>query len=237
MYYLPVNTKDSSILAFGKHSAVIWFVIFSYVGLLTLTLSYLISIGYTTSDDVQIARQGFMESYHNAIQAGRLTWVLSTPTGLVSEIQGSIWYAKILRIFWVCALFHATYLLVRERVSISPTLLVLLFPIIFFINDWDHHAFSSYPGLAIYGISCIFYSLHCFNVYLKGGEKGFLILSLGLFCLSFITELFPTLLILLVLYPSGGLKERFKGLLFHFIALILFVYFYFQFTYLIHISN
>lgn len=229
VYHISVSLKKHPILSLGKYSADFWLVIFAYVGLLTLTLSYLVFIGYTTSDDVQIARQGFLEVWGYAQQAGRLTWVLSAPITLFSETQGSIWYSKILRIIWALALFHSAYLLVRERLLVAPTLLVLLFPIIFFLNDWDHHAFSSYPGLVIYGISCFLYSLHCFNIYLNSQKKVFLTLSLVLFCLSFITELFPSLFIFLIFYPSEVLKERVKSSIFHFIALILLVYFYIQF--------
>jgi hypothetical protein len=201
----------------------------AYLTLLSLSFSYLAFIGYTTSDDVQIAEQSFTETFTNAINAGRLTWVISMPSSLLSETQGSIWYSKILRLLWVGALFHSTYLLLREKLSALPAIFVCLFPIVFFVNDLDHHAFSSYPGLAVYALACFLYSLYFFNLYLKSGSKVALIFSCCIFALSFVTELFPTLIFFLVIYPYLIIKKRAIKSFFHFLIFIVFVIAYYQF--------
>ena len=201
----------------------------AYLALVALAFSYLAFIGYTTSDDVQIAEQSFKETFTNAINAGRLTWVISMPSSLLSETQGSIWYSKILRLLWVGALFHSTYLLLRQKLSALPAIFACLFPIIFFLNDLDHHAFSSYPGLAVYALACFLYSLYFFNLYLRAGSKVALIFSGCIFTLSFVTELFPTLIFFLVIYPYVTVKHRTIKLILHFLILIIFIVSYYQF--------
>lgn len=196
---------------------------------MALSLFYLFQIGYTTSDDVQIAQQTFVESYKNAKEAGRLTWVMAMPSGLLSEVQGSIWYSKILRLVWVGALFHAAYLLLREKFAVTPAIFIGLFPAIFFVNDWDHHAFSSYPGLVTYAFACFLYSLHFFNSYINKGSKVALLLSVIFFVLSFVTELFPTLFIFLVLYPSSSPIKRLNKSILHLILILIFLLLYIQF--------
>ncbi len=158
-----------------------------------------------------------------------MTWVIAMPSGILSETQGSIWHSKILRILWVVALFHSTYLLLREKLSALPAIFVCLFPIIFFVNDLAHHAFSSYPGQAVYGFACFLYSLYFFNLYLKAGSRVALILSGCIFTLSFVSELFPTLILFLVIYPYLTIKQRVIKLFLHFLVIIVFIIAYFQF--------
>ena len=204
-------------------------VLAAYIVLFILTFSYLARIGYTTSDDVQIAQQGFVEAFHVAVQAGRLTWLVALPSTILSETQGSLWFAKILRIIWVVTLFHSSYLLLRAKLTPDKSLFVLLFPIIFFINNWDHHAFGAYPGLALYGLSCFFYSIYFLNKYLLQGRQKYQALSCAFFFASFVSELFPTLFIFLLIYPTGPLKNRLKALVPHFFAGLVFYYLYTQF--------
>jgi hypothetical protein len=194
-----------------------------------LTFSYLLFIGYTTSDDVQIARQSFSESFSNALNGGRLTWIIAIPSTLLSETQGDTWYTKLLRFIWVAALFHATYLLLRRFFSIEASLYICTFPIIFFVNDLDHHAFSSYPGLAVYGFVCVFYAIHFFNQFLESDKRFYLAISCWLFSLSFVTELFPTLLIFLLIYPYLGIKKRISNFWVHLLITIIFLLCYLKF--------
>lgn len=201
----------------------------AFLALFVLTFSYLGFIGYTTSDDVQIAEQSFSETFNNAFNAGRLTWIISMPSSLISEIQGNIWYYKILRLAWVGALFHSAYLLLREHLSVQAAIFVSLFPIIFFVNDLDHHAFSSYPGLVVYALACFFYSIYFINLYLRDDNKFYLIFSGLLFFLSFVTELFPTLIIFLLFYPRFNIRKRLIKLIPHLIILITFIISYYQF--------
>ena len=203
--------------------------IIGYCLLLVLTLSYLMRIGYTTSDDVQIAQFTFLEAYQNAIPSGRLTWVTSIPTMIISEISGDLWYRKIFRILWIFALFHSAFLLLRERLAILPSLFVSLIPIVLFRNDWDHHAFNSYPGLVVYGLACYFYSLHIFNLYIANRRIIYCLLSCILFGMSFVTELFPTLIVFLLFYPTGTIRSRLKGLVPHFIITTIFILAYISF--------
>ncbi len=151
------------------------------------------------------------------------------PSGLFSETQGNIWHSKILRILWVVALFHSTYLLLREKLSALPAIFVCLFPIIFFVNDLNHHAFSSYPGQAVYGFACFLYSLYFFNFYLKTGSRVALIFSGCIYTLSFVSELFPTLILFLVIYPYLSIKQRVIKSFHYFLILIVFIISYFQF--------
>lgn len=201
----------------------------AYLTLMLLTLIFLMRIGYTTSDDVQIALSSFSESYKYAISAGRLTWVIAMPSTLISEIQGSIWFAKILRMLWVFALFHAAYLVLKSQLKILPTIFVLIFPLVFFVNGWEHHAFSSYPGLVVFGLANFLYSLYFLNEYLRTKQRILQLISTLFFSISFVTELFPTLFIFLLMYPYGRLWDRARGVSYHFLVLIIFAYFYLTF--------
>jgi hypothetical protein len=201
----------------------------AYVALLLLTLLFLLRIGYTTSDDVQIALGSFSDGYKNAISAGRLTWVLAMPSTLWSEPQGSIWFTKILRILWVFALFHAAYLVLKNQLKTLSAVFILVFPLVFFVNGWDHHAFSSYPGLVVFGLASFLYCLYFFNRFIQTGSLAFQLFSALLFSVSFVTELFPTLLIFLLIYPCGTIWDRIKAAKYHFLILFIFAYFYLSF--------
>ena len=210
-------------------------VLLSGIVLFFLNFTFLFKISFVTSDDVDISVSTFNEMVGYAFDGGRLTWLWQNIFNLPSLGKVSSFYHQIPRFIYITSLFHATYLLINHDLeNREKTLFILIFPIIFFVNNWQHHGFIGFSGEFALGLSLFIYSTYFLKIYEKTDQKIYLLFSSMAYIFSLLSELYPFLIIFLFFSIKSTIITRIKKIFPHILIFILFIVLYLLNYYHVH---
>lgn len=194
----------------NDRSLIILFLLILYI----LTFFPLISTGFTTKDDTEIALQffNFHQISSNAQLQGRIGLFLASPLSLIPYIYQNEFYYQLIRLGAPIFLLSCLFVLLRTiyRNSIPSLLLVTLF-LAFIQNSWEHNLVTSYPFVFNVIFCFLIISILFFIKYVETSNFYYGLSSAFFYFLSLSAELFILYFFIFILLSISHNKKIYQS--------------------------